>query len=173
MEQRQLIAMVAVDLQWGIGFQGDQMVYLSQDLKHFKETTQGHTVIVGRKTLATFPQGKPLKNRRNLIFSREVGWTVEGAEVVHSLEELWGTLQPEELAFVIGGEEIYRLLLPYCYKAYVTQLEASFPADTYFPNLIDLPHWIEVSRSSPQEEAGIGFSFVEYAQRKVFPKGNL
>ena len=124
---------VAVDRSWAIGREGDQLLYLSADLRRFKELTLGGTVILGRKTLATFPGGRPLKGRRNLILSRSPDFAPEGAEVFRSVEELLAAA-PED-SFVIGGESVYRALLPYCTTAYVTKIDAAFPADRFFPDL--------------------------------------
>ena len=103
---------VAVDENWAIGKGGDQLVYIKADLKRFRELTTGHGVILGRKTLATFPGGRPLKNRRNLILSATPGYEVEGAEVFADVDSLLAEA-PED-AFVIGGESVYRTLLDRC-----------------------------------------------------------
>ena len=92
---------VAVDRNWAIGKDGDQLIYISEDLKHFKALTAGHTVILGRKTLATFPGGRPLKGRRNLILSRDPGFAPKEAEVFRDLDSLLAAA-PED-AFVVGG----------------------------------------------------------------------
>ena len=102
---------VAVDRNWAIGKDGDQLVYLSEDLKHFKALTTGHPVILGRKTLATFPGGRPLKGRRNLILSRSSGFSPEGAEVFSNLDALLAAVSED--AFVIGGASVYAALLGY------------------------------------------------------------
>ena len=113
---------VAVDQNWAIGKDGDQLVYLKEDLKRFRTLTSGHTVILGRKTLATFPGGRPLKNRRNLILSRNPHFQAERAEVFPSVEEL--VKQADGDAFVIGGASVYEQLLPYCDTAYITKIHA-------------------------------------------------
>ena len=100
---------VAVDQNWAIGNNGDQLVYIPEDLKHFKELTLGKTVIAGLRTLATFPGGRPLKGRDNLILSATPGYQVEGAKIYPNLESLLAEA-PED-AFVIGGESVYRALL--------------------------------------------------------------
>lgn len=112
---------VAVDQNWAIGKDGDQLIYLSEDLKRFKSLTTGHPVILGRKTLATFPGGRPLKGRRNLILSRNTDFAPEGAEVFSDVETLRAAA-PED-AFVIGGASVYRQLLPWCDTAYVTKID--------------------------------------------------
>ena len=134
---------VAVDENWGIGKDGDQLVYLSQDLKRFKALTTGHPVILGRKTLATFPGGRPLKGRRNLILSRDPAFA------------------PED-AFVIGGASVYEQLLPWCDTAYVTRIHAAFPADVVFPNLDRDPDWELAEEEPPLEQDGLFFHYVRY-----------
>ena len=152
---------VAVDRNWAIGRGGDQLVYLSQDLKRFKALTTGHPVILGRKTLATFPGGRPLKGRRNLILSRSPGFAPAGAEVYPDQDALLGAA-PED-SFVIGGASVYRALLDRCATAYVTKIEAAFPAaDCWFPDLDSRPEWRVAEESGPQEENGVSFRYVTY-----------
>ena len=154
---------VAVDANWAIGKDGDQLAYLSTDLRRFKEITMGHPIILGRKTLATFPGGRPLKGRRNLILSRTPGFQVEGAEVFGDLEALRAAA-PED-AVVVGGGSVYQALLPWCDTAYVTRMEAEFPADTWFADLERDPDWRVLERSDPLEEKGITFRYVTYGRR--------
>ena len=151
---------VAVDENWAIGKGGDQLVYISADLKRFKELTLGHPVILGRKTLATFPGGRPLKGRRNLILSATPGYTVEDAEVFPNVDSLLAAA-PED-AFVIGGESVYRALLDKCDTAYVTKILTSFPADRYFPDLDKLPDWAVSETGEILEEDGIRFQYITY-----------
>ena len=152
---------VAVDRNWAIGKDGDQLVYLSEDLKHFKALTTGHPVILGRKTLATFPGGRPLKGRRNMILSRSPGFAPEGAEVFQNLPALLEAA-PED-AFVLGGASVYAALLDKCDAAYVTKIEASFPGpDCFFPNLDRLPQWHVTDESPTLEEQGLRFRYVTY-----------
>lgn len=151
---------VAVDQHWAIGKDGDQLVYLKEDLKRFRTLTSGHTVILGRKTLATFPGGRPLKNRRNLILSRNPQFQAEGAEVFSSVEEL--VQQADGDAFVIGGASVYEQLLPYCDTAYITKIHAAFPADTYFPDLDKSEEWEIVEESESLEQDGIAYHYVTY-----------
>ena len=154
---------VAVDQNWAIGKDGDQLVYLKEDLKRFRTLTSGHTVILGRKTLATFPGGRPLKNRRNLILSRNPQFQAEGAEVFSSVEEL--VRQADGDAFVIGGASVYEQLLPYCDTAYITKIHAGFPADTYFPNLDKAEEWEIVEESESLEQDGIAYHYVNYRRK--------
>ena len=154
---------VAVDENWAIGKGGDQLVYIRADLKRFKELTTGHPVILGRKTLATFPGGRPLKGRRNLILSATPGYEVEGAEVFADVDSLLAEA-PED-AFVIGGESVYRTLLDRCDTAYVTKIQAAFPADRYFPNLDAHPDWETAEQGEMLEEEGNRFRYVTYRKR--------
>ena len=151
---------VAVDENWAIGKGGEQLIYISADLKRFKALTMGHPLILGRKTLATFPGGKPLKGRRNLILSRNPEFAPEGAEVYHSMEELLEHV--EEDAFVIGGASVYQELLDRCDTAYVTKLQASWPADCWFPNLDEDPAWTVAEEGEVLEEQGVKFRYVTY-----------
>ncbi len=154
---------VAVDQNWAIGKDGDQLVYLKEDLKRFRTLTSGHTVILGRKTLATFPGGRPLKNRHNLILSRNPQFQAEGAEVFASVEEL--VQQADGDAFVIGGASVYEQLLPYCDTAYITKIHAAFPADTYFPDLDKSEEWEVVEESESLEQDGIAYHYVTYRRK--------
>ena len=151
---------VAVDENWGIGKDGEQLIYISADLKRFKSLTMGHPLILGRKTLATFPGGRPLKGRRNLILSRNPEFAPEGAEVYRSMDELLANVSED--AFVIGGASVYHALLDRCDTAHVTKIHASWPADCWFPNLDENPAWVQVEEEEPQEEDGVVFHYVTY-----------
>ena len=153
---------VAVDQNWAIGKGGDQLIYIPEDLKRFKALTTGHPVILGRKTLATFPGGRPLKGRDNLILSATSGYQVEGATVYPNIDALLAEA-PED-AFVIGGESVYRALLSYCDTAYVTKIDAEFPADRYFPNLDEDPAWTVSEESDMMEQNDIKFKYVTYTR---------
>ena len=159
---------VAVDQNWAIGKGGDQLAYIPADLKRFKDLTLGHPVILGRRTLATFPGGRPLKGRRNLILSRNPDFAPEGAEVFRNLDSLLAAA-PED-AFVIGGASVYEALLDRCGTAYVTRLEAAFPADCWFPDLDARPEWVRTEASEVQEHGGLRFRYLTY-QRKEAPEG--
>ena len=151
---------VAVDENWGIGKGGDQLIYIPEDLKRFKALTMGHALVLGRKTMATFPGGKPLKGRRNLVLSRNPAFHPEGAEVFSSLEELLDAA-PED-AFVVGGASVYQALLDRCDTAYVTKIQAAFPADCWFPDLDRRPEWRAEGESEPMEHEGVTFRYVTY-----------
>lgn len=156
-------AIVAVNRDWGIGAHGTQSVTLHADRKHFRAVTEGCTVIVGRKTLADFPGGKPLPGRRNIVLTRS-DLTVEGAEIAHSVEEAL-TLAGDDRCFLIGGTSVYRALLPYCERIYVTKIDVCPPSDSFFPDLDASSEW-EIERESEEmEENGVRFRFVDYIRK--------
>lgn len=154
---------VNVSENWGIGKGGDQLVYISADLKRFRQLTTGKAVILGRKTLSTFPGGRPLKNRTNLILSGSVK-AVEGAEVFPDLSSLLNRLKDCDLqqVSVIGGASVYELLLPYCEKAYITKTYGDYEADTFFPNLDEMDNWQIVTTGEMLEEDGVKFQYIDY-----------
>ena len=158
---------VNVTPDWGIGRHGELLVAISADLRRFRQLTQGKTVILGRKTLATFPGGRPLKNRRNLILSHDPAFQVEGAEVVHSLPELLQAIQkvPEEQLCVIGGAAVYEMLLPYCTTAQVTKSYVTLKADTFFPDLDADSCWSLAEEGKIEEENGVRFQYLKYVHR--------
>ena len=155
-----LIAMV--DWDWGIGRNGNQPIFIPQDLARFKSLTSGGTVIMGRKTLEALPSGRPLAGRRNIVLTRDRAYKVEGAEVVHSVEEVL-EIAPDD-AFVIGGEETYHLLLPFCDKAYITKVSGLFFADRFCPNLDEDSEW-QVTNRGPLMQSKVVFHWVEYERK--------
>lgn len=155
---------VAVDQNWAIGYQNELLVRVSADLKRFKALTLGHPVLLGRKTLETFPGGKPLPGRDNFILSRDPGYRVEGAAVLRSLEEARKVCPAD--TFVIGGESVYRAMLKYCKTAYVTRLHAAYPADAFFPDLDALPEWSRREEEPPLSENGLEFHYAVYIRKK-------
>lgn len=150
----------AVDQNWAIGKDGDQLCYIPADLKRFQALTTGHAVILGRKTLATFPGGRPLKNRRNLILSRSESFAPEGAEVFPDVDSLLAAAQVD--AFVIGGASVYKALLPYCDRAYITKIDRAWPADSFFPDLDADPAWQVTEEGEALEHEGLTFRYVTY-----------
>lgn len=161
---------VNVAKNWGIGKDGDQLVYISADLKRFRQLTTGKTVILGRKTLSTFPGGQPLKNRTNLILSSSLSH-ISGAEVFPNLPALLDRIKGENLQniAVIGGASVYRALLPYCQRAYVTKTLLDYGADTFFPNLDEMEHW-RITQTGPiLEENGVPFQYVDYVNNACQP----
>ena len=159
-----MYVIAAVDQNWAIGKGGDQLCYLPADLRRFQALTTGHPVILGRKTLATFPGGRPLKNRRNLILSRDPAFAPEGAEVFRSLEALRAAAPAD--SFVIGGASVYAALLDGCDTAYITKIGRAWEgADAFFPNLDGDPAWFVAEEGEPLEHQGIPFRYVTYKRR--------
>ena len=152
---------VAVYDDWGIGKDGTQPVALSADRKFFREITKGACVIVGRKTLADFPGGRPLPNRVNVVVSRSTD-VIEGTVVCCSPEEAAAFAAQYDKAMVIGGGSIYRQMLPYCTKAYVTKVHAQPESDTYFPDLDSDPDWKLKEVLLSGEEDGIRYEMCLY-----------
>ena len=166
-----LKAIVAVCDDWGIGADGDMVVSNRADMRHFVQKTSGHTVIMGRRTLESFPGGRPLKNRRNIVLTRDASFAREGAEVVHSVDEALAALTDGEEAWVIGGGKVYAEFLPYCVEAEVTHNHCVRESDTFFPNLVDDPAWDTVASSGLSEVApgegdtGLTYEFFTYRRR--------
>ena len=159
---------VAADTNWAIGNKDKLLVSIPNDQKHFREETTGKVVVLGRKTLCTFPQGLPLKNRTNIILSRNPQYTVKDALVVHSLEELLEELKkyPSEDIYIIGGESIYRQLLSYCDTAHVTKIDHAYQADAYFPDLDKDPEWEITADSDELTYFDIPYQFLRYERKK-------
>ncbi len=133
----------AVDNNWAIGKDNKLLISIPADMKFFRQETTGHVIVMGRKTLESFPQGRPLPNRRNIVLSSNPSYQVKDAEVVHSVEELKELLKDVDTdeVFVIGGQSIYTLLEPLCDTAYITKIDYSYEADAFFPNLDENPAW--------------------------------
>ena len=153
-------AIVAVSQSWGIGKGGDLLFRLPSDLRRFKSITTGHTVIMGRKTLDSLPGGKGLPHRRNLVLSRQSDFAPDRAEVIHSVEDILKTAEDD--AFVIGGQQVYEQLLPYCTRVHITKVLSDPEADSFFPDLDKLPEWKVASTGEMLTENGLSFQYVEY-----------
>ncbi len=152
---------VAVYEDWGIGANGTQPVALHADRKFFRQTTREACVIVGRKTLADFPGGRPLPNRINVVISRGAVDT-EGVVICRSPEEAAEYTKQYPKVMVIGGGSIYRQMLPYCDKAYVTKVHAKLESDTFFPNLDEMDDWMLSEVLQSGEEDGIRYEMCLY-----------
>ena len=163
-------AIVVVDQNWAIGCGNDLLFSLPTDMKRFRSLTQGGTVILGRKTLDSFPGGKPLPNRRNIVITHNVDFDRAGCEIVASPEaalELAAGTEDDQL-WVIGGGSVYTALLRQCKRVYLTKVDAAAPqADTFFPNLDKLPGWEVETVSEPVEENGVTYRFVDYVNTKL------
>ena len=155
---------VAVDKNWAIGKDNKLLVSIPQDMKFFRETTMGKVVVMGRKTLESFPGGQPLKKRTNIVLTRDKNYQVKDAIVVNTVDELLQELKKydEEEIYVIGGESIYRQMLPYCKVAHVTKINHAYEADTYFPNLDEKDEWVVTGVSDEQTYFDLEYEFVRY-----------
>ena len=157
---------VAIAENYAIGKKGDLLCHMPADLKHFKNITGGHTVLMGERTFLSLPK-HPLPNRRNIVLTDVPGKTFEGAETVYSLEELVAKVKPEEEAFVIGGGMVYRQMMPLADKLYITHIHHSWEdADTFFPE-IDASVWKQTSaeRHLADENNPFDYTFAEYGRR--------
>ncbi len=159
---------LAADENWAIGRDGGLLCHIPGDLKYFKQRTTGKTVVMGRATLESFPGGKPLPNRKNIVLTRRQDYEKEGALIVHSEEELQELLHGcnEDDVLILGGGQVYRQFLPQCDTCYITRIYDSFPADTWFVNLDEDPAFEIVWESDLQEENGVRYRFFEY-RRKI------
>ena len=164
-----IYAIVHADKEWGIGKGNDMMFSLPLDMKFFRETTMGHTVVMGGKTLRSFPNQKPLKNRVNIVLSR--GQVRDDCIIVSSYEALKNELKTRqnEQVFIIGGGEVYKELLPYCDGAFVTKVDAVGGAEVFFPNLDAHPDFVCVDEGEPILDNGYTIRFTEYKNKAVQP----
>ena len=159
---------VSADENWAIGNKNQLLVRIPNDMKQFRNMTTGKVVVLGRKTLETFPQGQPLKDRTNIILSGSPGFPVKGAVTVSSVEKLLEELKkyPDEDIFIIGGESVYRQMLPYCNTAHVTKVDHAYEADSYFTDLDRDPEWEITADSDEQVYFDITYRFVKYERVK-------
>ena len=161
-------AIFHADREWGIGKSNDLMFSLPKDMKFFRETTKGKVVVMGLNTLKSFPNGKPLKNRINIVLSPDK--VDEEVITVHNLEELFEELKkyPADDVFVIGGASVYKTLIPYCTEVLVTKVEASGGADVFVPNLDKEGNFSLAYESEAEEDNGYTIRFCTY--RNLSPK---
>ena len=159
----------AVDNNWAIGWKNQLLVRIPNDQKMFRQTTAGKVVVLGRKTLETFPQGLPLPNRTNIILSKNKDYKVKDAVVVHSIEELLEEIKKYDSkdVYIIGGESVYRQMLPYCDTAHLTKIDRAYEADSYFPNLDEDAEWKVTAESEEQTYFDIAYEFVEYRRSSI------
>lgn len=160
-------AIVAVDKNWGIGHNNKLLVSIPNDQKFFREVTMGKVVVLGRKTMETFPGGQPLKGRTNIILSKDKNYKVKDAVVVHSVEELLEELKKyaQEDIFIIGGDSVYRQMLPYCNTVHVTKIDHAYDADSFFPNLDEMPEWKITADSEEQTYFDLEYYFYKYERQ--------
>ena len=162
MNNLKIIAATASD--WGIGKDGDLLFSIKQDMKFFRETTMDNVVVMGRKTLESFPGGRPLKNRVNIVFTRNKAYNREDVITVSTVDELFEVLKNYEhkKVFVIGGGEIYSLRLPYCNEALITKVNSKKRADIFINNFDDDVNWRVHQESEEYTESDCSFKFVSY-----------
>ncbi len=155
---------VAVDKNWGIGKNNKLLVSIPSDMKFFRQETMGKVVVMGRKTLESFPNGLPLQKRTNIVLTTDCSYSVKGAIIVHDIKELMEELKKyeDDQIYVIGGGKVYEQLLPYCNLAHVTKIDFAFEADTHFPNLDKMEDWEITGQSEEQTYFDLEFSFVKY-----------
>lgn len=159
---------VAVDKNWGIGYQNKLLVSIPEDMKFFRNETSGKVVVMGRKTLESFPNGLPLKNRTNIVLTKNPSYQVKGATILHSVEEVLEEVKkfPSKDVYVIGGDSIYKEFLPYCKVAHVTRIDHAYEADAYFPNIEEMPEWELTGESEEKTYFDLEFTFCRYERRE-------
>lgn len=167
-------AILHCDSKWGIGKRNDLMFSLKKDMKFFRETTSGKVVVMGSNTLLSFPGGKPLKNRTNIVLwpgGDKKRAEEDGFIMVESLPELFETLKhyKSEDLFIIGGAMMYHTMLPYCDKVLLTKVDADGGAEVFFDNLDELPNWSMTECSEPVEDNGYTIRFTTYVNSSVKP----
>ena len=157
----------AVDRNWAIGYRNELLVRIPEDQKWFRETTTGKAVIMGRKTLESFPGKRPLKNRLNIVITGDSNYKAEGAVVVHSIDEAIEAASDyaSEDIYVIGGESIYRQMLPLCDTAHITKIDYSYRADAYFPNLDKDEEWKITDTSDERTYFDLLYEFIKYERK--------
>ncbi len=161
----------AVDNNWAIGKNNQLLVSIPADMKFFRATTTGKVVVMGRKTLESFPNGQPLKNRTNIVLTHDRTYRVKDAVVVYSMDELREELKKydSEDIYVIGGESIYRQLVDECDVAHITKIDFAYDADAYFPNLDEKDEWEITADSEEQTYFNLIYHFLKY-EKKSFDK---
>ena len=158
---------VAADQNWATGKDNKLLISIPADMKFFRTTTTGKVVVMGRKTLESFPGGQPLKKRTNIVLTRDKNYKVKDAIVVHSIEEVLEELKKydSEDVYVIGGDSIYSQMLPYCDTAHVTKIDFAYEADSWFPNLDEDPEWKIAEESEEQTYFDLEYTFVKYVRK--------
>ena len=160
-------AILSADKNWGIGYNNKLLVSIPSDMQFFRRMTTGKVVIMGRKTLESFPNGLPLKNRTNIVLTGNKGYQVKDAVIVHTYDELKEELKKYNAddVYVIGGGSVYRMLLPQCDTVLVTKIDRAFQADTFFPGLDAMDEWEMTEEGEEQTCFDLEFRFTKYERR--------
>lgn len=157
----------AVDKKWAIGYKNKLLISIPDDMRYFMERTTGKVCIMGKKTLLSLPGGRPLNNRVNIVITHDYNFQIKGAVVVHSVEEALEEAKKyaSEDVYIIGGESVYRQFMPYVDTAYITYIDYTYQADTYFPNLDEDEKWKLVEESDEQTYFNVEYFFRKYVIR--------
>lgn len=158
---------VAADRNWGIGYQNRLLVQIPEDMKYFRSVTEGKAVVMGRRTLESLPGGQPLKNRTNIVLTRNASYHAKGVTVLHSLEEVQKELEAyaADDVYIIGGGSIYKQFLPFCRTVHVTKINHIYEADTYFPDLDRMQEWVLTGESEEKTYFDLEFTFRRYERQ--------
>jgi dihydrofolate reductase len=159
---------VAVDKNWAIGYQNKLLISIPEDMRFFRDETTNKVVIMGKHTLQSFPSGRPLKNRTNIVLTTDKRFQAEDAIIVHSMEEALEEIKKykSEDVYIIGGAEIYNQFLDYCDVAHITKIDYAYQADTYFPNLDEKEDWAVVAESDERTYYDVEYQFFKYEKKK-------
>lgn len=160
---------VAVDNNWAIGKDNNLLTTIPEDLRFFREMTTNNVIVMGRKTLESFPKAKPLANRTNIVITNNPNYKAKGVTLVYSIDEAMEEIKkyPAEEVFIIGGQTIYEQFLDYCHVAHVTKINYSYDADTYFPNLDDKDGWEIQGISEEYTYHDLDYKFYKYVNKKA------
>ena len=159
---------VAVDKNWGIGYQNKLLVRIPADQRFFRQETINKAVIMGRKTLESFPNGIPLKDRLNVVITSDPDYRVDGAVVVNSIDKAIEAVKDYDTkdVYVIGGESIYRQMLDLCDTAHITKIDYAYQEDTHFPNLDEMEEWVLTGDSDEQTYHDLIYPFNKYERKQ-------
>lgn len=162
-------AIVAVDSNWGIGRDNNLLISIPEDMKFFREKTMGKTLILGRKNLESFPNKKPLKNRRHIVLTRNKDYEADGVEIVYSIDEALEKVKDidSDDIYVVGGQSVYENFLNYCDIIYVTKIKKDLNAEKFFPNLDKLENWEKIYESEKNEHKGLEYIFTTYKNNNL------
>ena len=159
----------AVDNNWAIGFKGKLLVSIPNDQKMFRNETSGKVVVLGRKTLETFPNGLPLKNRTNIILTHDPDYKAGDALIAHNDDELFALLKTYDSddIYIIGGDSVYKRYYKYCDTAIITKIDQKYESDAFFPNLDEDEDWVLTAESEEMTYFSVEYTFREYKNKNT------